>query len=1611
MRYLLFPCFIGCAAAQIPAFPGAEGYGAYANGGRGGDVYHVTNLGNIGTGSLRYGIETAPVAGRTIVFAVSGYIPIPSSGLRMTKPNVTIAGQTAPGDGIGLRNGTFRISASDAVIRHLRFRHGKNGSGGDCMNLDSACTDAVLDHISMQFSTDENFSSFSTPPENLTMQWSLNGWGLESHSCGGLWDQNHATAHHTLWSHNHTRNPKARPAGLLEWVNNVTFDWDIGFIMGDSETPASWKANVIGNYFICPASNLRSRALEKANLDRNGNPNFTIHVADNRIDKNGNAILDGTDEGYGIASGSYTTSANPIANTGSRPVSTDGPLLAYKKIVSSAGALRLEASPASLRDEVDTILVNNLVTRTANHITRESDLAASASGFGTLNSAPAPIDSDKDGMPDVYETALGWNAAVQDHNTALGSSGGFVVGPTYFPANTAAGFTRLEEYLHFLATPHASMAKNTAAQPSSIAINLARYTSGFSNSPVFTSSNVSGGSVVIAGSTATFTPTQNAAGRARFDFTVADGDGSQWTQTFNLLVSSTGVPRDLVWQGDGTANPWNTSSPVWSRNGSATVFGAGDHAILDDRGSATPMVNVTEAITAGSMTVDATKNYSISGSGPINSTGPLVKRGSGKLTLSTPTSFAAAGSIEEGTLEFAEGAFHSGGSLSLLDGTALTNAFPAGNTFSIGSPLSVPVGQAAQVNTGNRFNWSGALSGEGDLTFNIQTTVSRVDIKGSTSVFSGNLKFINSGNVRLFINGGAFDGLANARVSLEGAVGLQPQTNSGGNTIPLGSLSGNSAAASIGPASAGAPTWQIGGLNLDSSYAGSIQGSSIVTKLGTGTLTLSGTLSHSGATMVSAGTLTVNGSIATSPVVVESGATLTGTGSFGGLVTVNSGGKINPGNAATLYRSLPANGGLTVAGGTLIYDLSSNPAGPNDKITVPTGKATNLSGTVNFQLNFAEGSLGAGTYPLIDGNATQSVSGLTMVPLVPAPAGTTRQTFTLNRPASGTTPGYVNLLVTGTAGNLTWTGANGGIWDLATTAGNWSGASPDTFSNLDLVNFTDGPTTGNVSLSGPVQPARITVNNSATTFTISGSGLIGGAPRLIKNGNGTLNIGNSATNTFSGGTVINSGTIALTTTTGLLGSGPISMNGGTLQLPNAATFLSNPMVLTGTSSIVSPYSGNSTIINSTASALTSTGDATLNLSGLNGILSINGSMSGFSGTVAFGNSSGMLRLNSNSSAANDVNFGSAATHFDLGSGNATLTNRNGDIAIHLGALSGGANTHLNGRQSGSGATSTTYIVGELNSSTTFAGNIATAGDLGGLNLIKAGTGTWTVGGSSNFTGTVTVDGGTLAVSGSLLSTGSSTVATGATLSLAGGTFGPESTSVAGSLGGHGTLDSDLNCTGTLTGRGFSSGTPGTLSIGGSASFGSDAVLRLRAGSSSDIIAVAGDLGLGGTLQVGLAPGTGFGRYTLFTYTGTRTGHLILTGTSGHLSTSTAGQVALVIDDSDEDGLPDTWEQASFGNLAQTPAGDADQDGTPNLAELRLGLNPSSGSSAFRATLTGHTLAWPSAAGIVFTVKRSLSLENGPWQSVGTVTGAGQGTASFTDPSGFTRAFYRVEFTP
>lgn len=1653
------------AAAQIPAFPGAQGFGAYATGGRGGDVYYVTNLNASGVGSLRYGVDNAPASGRTIVFAVSGYISISGGSLRLVQNKITIAGQTAPGDGIGLRNGTLRVTGNNTILRNLRIRHGKSGSGGDCLNVDSAATNSIIDHVTMQFSTDENISFFSSALDNFTMQNSVTAWGLETHNAGGLWDLNRGSCINSLWAHHHTRNPKARPYGLLEWINNVTYDWGIGFIMGDSETPAAWKANVRSCYFLSPPGRTDNTALEKGTIDRNGYPNFSLYLDNCLHDSDGNGQLNGTNKGYGIVGGSeYNPAEGAVAganrylkpsvpfpgSSGAVMVQIADALTAYKKVVSNSGAVRLDANySGAIRDEVDTILFNNVTTQATSRISSESALAAapfnvSNAGFGTLNSISAPIDTDQDGMPDIWEQALGFNAALASHNTVFANNGSVITAATFFPANTQAGYTHLEEYLHFLSVPHATVAKSLADTPSSLTVDLRKFTAGFSKSPIFTVSNLSGGTITQFAANGTtlasggpiirFSPTVNTSGRAGFSFTVLDADGSSWTRQFAVLVSNSSVPRDLHWQGGTASNVWDATAINWRKSsGEAIAFSDGDTTVFDDRGLNSPAVSLTGTLVPGSVLVSGTKNYSFAGTGSITSTGSFTKEGDTAFTLSRTASFSAGSNLSGGTTNLSTGGSLAGGPIRFTGGSTLRSNYGSNDTLTLSPNIIVNAGAVGNLTLSPRVNLNGSLSGGG--TFNIFSpstlgTEGRVYLDGASAGCTGfvNLSGGGSGRIAFRTNGGAFNGFNSARVHLSG-ITVYTTNNSSGNTHAIGSLSGeaNSIFAGAYNAGAGQTTLNIGGLGLDSVFAGVIRDGSAaataVTKSGVGKLTLSGANTYTGATAVSAGTLEVSGSLGASPVTVASGASLIGQGSFGGLISVNGGGKINPGNAESIYQNLPANGGLSVAGGTLIYDLSSSPTGVNDKITVAAGKVTTLSGTINFQLNFRDGVLGAGTYQLIGGGATQGVvSGMVMNPLLPAPAGTFRQSFSLVRPSSGSTPGYVNLVVSGNVGNLTWTGANGGVWDLNTTLNNWSGASPNGFRNLDLVTFSDGAVTGGVTLSGSLEPARVSATNVTQSFSLVGDGFIAGAGRLIKEGAGVFSVGNTTANTFTGGTTINSGTLALANATGLLGSGPIAMNGGTLRLPNAGTYLSNSMVFTGSSAISSLYSGNSTIVNSTSERFSSVGNAAVSLSGLSGILSINGRMDEFSGSLLFGSSSGMLRLNSNTSDTADVNRGSAYALFDLGNASGKLVNRNGNGTFELGGLAGGPNTNLGGRQSGSGSTTSIYRIGALNTSTNFAGSITSNGDLSGLDLVKVGTGNLSLSGISSFSGSVMVESGKLTVSGRTFLSGNYEVAAGATLSLVDGSIGAEVVTVDGFLSGQGTVEADLNCTGVASGRGAETGGAGVLRVNGSAFFNPSSVIRLRVGGGSDQISVRDDLDLSGALEPVLASDAKFGRFTIFTHGGTlKMDDFTLVPPSGggamHLSTSVAGQVALVVNDSDEDLLPDTWEMQFFGNLNSMANDDVDGDGQSNAFEWLVGTNPSSGTSRFAATIAQRSasefsLTWPSVPGRSYTIQSSQSLA-GAWQNLAFVSGA-------ADPAKFTShtigktsgvMFYRVALDP
>ncbi|MGC4016962.1 MAG: autotransporter-associated beta strand repeat-containing protein [Luteolibacter sp.] len=1603
------------AQSTIPAFPGAEGFGALATGGRGGDVYHVTNLNSSGAGSLAYGIANAPTAGRTIVFDVSGYIHVPGSNLRMTQNKVTIAGQTAPGDGVGLKDGTFRISADDVVIRHLRFRHGKYGSGGDCIDLDSNSTRSVLDHISMQFSTDENMSSFSSPPENLTLQWAINAWGLESHSCGGLWDQNHATAHHTLWAHNHTRNPKARP-GTLDWINNVTFDWDIGFIMGDSETPATWQANVRNSYFLSPPGNLRSKALEKASLDRNGVPNFSLYLNGCLHDADGDGVLNGTDKGYGIASGSYNTASTPFTSS-TVPVTMDNALTAYKKVVSQGGALRLSVDASQpIRDEVDTILFNMLTGQVHKHVTRESETGASSSGFGTLASTSGPIDSDQDGMPDYWELALGFNPAVDDHNTAFTGSGGVITGTTFFPASTPLGYTRLEEYLHFLAIPHGVVAKSTASAPTSLTIDLRKFTAGFSKTPVFTLSGVTGGTVAqsgTGGAMVTFNPTVNTYGRARFEFTVTDADGSTWTQTCGILVTSSALPRDLKWRGDDAGNLWDTSSLNFRQGNTATAFGNGDRLTFDDSGSISPSVSVPSTVSPGSMDVTSSADYTFTGAGAIGSTGPLLKRGTGALSLSnTATNGFSAITVEDGTLVL-NSAGAAGTAPIRMSGGALTLNAASNGTISNALQFDTDTTIKVQSQHNETGNWTGA--GNVTVTGGYLWTVG-----GTWTGYTGRVT-LGDGGPRIRLNGGF--GSPAVAVDL-GSSGQLMNRNGSTTNFDIGSLSGGSGSFLSGAQSVvAASTYSIGAMGGSTAFSGAIvngtgNAATNIIKTGNGAWTLAGTSTYTGTTTVSAGTLCVTGGLGSTAVTVASGGTLAGTGSITGPVTLQSGGTLSPGTVDNPAGILQVGGGVTLPNNSVLpFDLSSSPAGNNDRVSMQGGSLS-ATGTLNFKFRLTDGLLGPGTYSLIDGATGSSISGLSLASDLPTTG--TRQTFALGRSASGSNPSSIWLTVTGSAASLVWKGNVSGNWDLNTSS-NWTnGGVASSYYNFDALAFDDTATTTAVTLTAPMVPRSIVVDNSTKAYTISGQAITG-TGKLIKRGTNTLTLsplsvtvdasttassptitvpttglaaGMSVTgtgipagttivaivnstsltlsqnatataspvslrflamNSWTGGTDIEGGTVQFTNDDGNaygLGPGPITFKGGTLSMyRNSATYNS------ATYNLVVPTGQTGTFNADDRCDLYGTlaGGGTLDFRIPYVRTTLFGDWSAFTGR---------LRVIDSTNNGGDLRFGSSYSY--PGFPNAAVELMANTSAYYVGTLSGGDGTTVSiGELAGDagayllgGATGgrfLTYRIGGIGTNATFAGVITDQNAYCPTSIIKTGSGTWTLSGNSTYAGRTTVEQGALKVTGSITNLNTLEVMGGAALQLEGGRLAVDTvTAGAGAImGAWGTVTGDLVGGGAISLKGFGTGTGGTLVVGGSLTLPDGGLLQARIGAAGDVVAVGGDLSIAGILNLSVPAGTGAGRYPLFSVGGVvQVGSVLVVGAPVGLTAildTTVPGELAVV----LAGPYELWRFSKFGSYSSAesdPNADPDGDGQSNQVEFLAGTLPKDGSSRFKAAV-------------------------------------------------------------
>ena len=235
------------------AFPGAEGFGKYTSGGRGGRVFYVTNLDDDGEGSLRWAVRKS--GPKTILFKVSGTINL-TKALDINKDSVTIAGQSAPGDGICIAGAPVKITADNAIIRYVRFRMGDtNHIEGDALSANKS-KNLIIDHCSMSWSTDEAASIYEV--ENMTLQNSIisesffnSEHAKGEHGYGGIWGGKNASFINNLLAHHDSRNPRfdhpgvSDVAGYIDFSNNVIYNWGNNLSYG-GETRT---INMVNNYY------------------------------------------------------------------------------------------------------------------------------------------------------------------------------------------------------------------------------------------------------------------------------------------------------------------------------------------------------------------------------------------------------------------------------------------------------------------------------------------------------------------------------------------------------------------------------------------------------------------------------------------------------------------------------------------------------------------------------------------------------------------------------------------------------------------------------------------------------------------------------------------------------------------------------------------------------------------------------------------------------------------------------------------------------------------------------------------------------------------------------------------------------------------------------------------------------------------------------------------------------------------------------------------------------------------------------------------------------------------------------------------------------------------
>ena len=479
--------------AEIPAFPGAEGGGMYTQGGRGGKVLTVTNLNDSGEGSFRWACEQG--GARIIVFNVSGIIRL-ETPIVVRAPYVTIAGQTAPGDGVCIAGQTFQIDTHDVIIRHMRFRRGETMSwhredafGGNPVG------NIMIDHCSCTWGLDENISFYrhmydpsegyyqarseKLPTVNVTIQNTISAKALDTynHSFGSTLGGENASFMRNLWSSNMGRNPSVGWNGVFNFVNNVLFNWHLRTVDGGDYTA---MFNMINNYYkpgpATPKGTPVSHRILKPEAGRSKHPYKQygrVFAQGNIVEGSPKVTADNWNGGIQVENkhntGDYTQQMRAYKPFPMPYVKIMSANEAYDYVLNNVGAT------IPCRDKVDEIIVNEVRTgeiyyekklpkknpygdtwglaeksqnedgsfrhrRMGNDSYKVGIITdpCQMGGYPEYKGEPY-VDTDKDGMPDDWERKNGLNP-----NDASDANGDL----------TGDGYTNIEKYINGISTNH-----------------------------------------------------------------------------------------------------------------------------------------------------------------------------------------------------------------------------------------------------------------------------------------------------------------------------------------------------------------------------------------------------------------------------------------------------------------------------------------------------------------------------------------------------------------------------------------------------------------------------------------------------------------------------------------------------------------------------------------------------------------------------------------------------------------------------------------------------------------------------------------------------------------------------------------------------------------------------------------------------------------------------------------------------------------------------------------------------------------------------------------------------------------------------------------------------